>query len=144
MLFERNIGLKKSQMCHNNSIQFFFFRDGNSGHLISKTCWQQVRILLLKWTPKDTSKITNQKHPPQPPVTCCQRPFGFISTVWESLSHFPVLSSFLIFFFFFFTYFFSVSGVCRYPLGMSGGQIQDEDISASSQWSESTAARYGR
>ncbi|XP_055020447.1 discoidin domain-containing receptor 2 isoform X2 [Boleophthalmus pectinirostris] len=35
-------------------------------------------------------------------------------------------------------------GVCRYPLGMSGGQIQDEDISASSQWSESTAARYGR
>lgn len=36
------------------------------------------------------------------------------------------------------------SGVCRYPLGMSGGQIQDEDISASSQWSESTAARYGR
>ncbi|XP_033821287.1 discoidin domain-containing receptor 2 isoform X1 [Periophthalmus magnuspinnatus] len=27
---------------------------------------------------------------------------------------------------------------------MSGGQIQDEDISASSQWSESTAARYGR
>ncbi|KAJ7986459.1 hypothetical protein DPEC_G00340110 [Dallia pectoralis] len=35
-------------------------------------------------------------------------------------------------------------GVCRHPLGMSGGQIQDEDISASSQWSESTAARYGR
>lgn len=35
-------------------------------------------------------------------------------------------------------------GVCRYPLGMSGGQIQDEDISASSQWSESTASRYGR
>ncbi|XP_008305468.1 discoidin domain-containing receptor 2 isoform X1 [Cynoglossus semilaevis] len=35
-------------------------------------------------------------------------------------------------------------GVCRYALGMSGGQIQDEDISASSQWSESTAARYGR
>ncbi|XP_063748260.1 discoidin domain-containing receptor 2 isoform X6 [Eleginops maclovinus] len=35
-------------------------------------------------------------------------------------------------------------GVCRYPLGMSGGKIQDEDISASSQWSESTAARYGR
>lgn len=34
--------------------------------------------------------------------------------------------------------------VCRYPLGMNGGQIQDEDISASSQWSESTAARYGR
>ncbi|XP_043941314.1 discoidin domain-containing receptor 2 [Protopterus annectens] len=35
-------------------------------------------------------------------------------------------------------------GVCRYPLGMSGGQILDEDISASSQWSESTAAKYGR
>ncbi|KAF7203246.1 discoidin domain-containing receptor 2 isoform X2 [Nothobranchius furzeri] len=35
-------------------------------------------------------------------------------------------------------------GVCRYALGMSGGQITDEDISASSQWSESTAARYGR
>uniref|UniRef100_A0A674EI79 receptor protein-tyrosine kinase n=1 Tax=Salmo trutta TaxID=8032 RepID=A0A674EI79_SALTR len=34
--------------------------------------------------------------------------------------------------------------VCRYPLGMTGGQILDEDISASSQWSESTAARYGR
>ncbi|KAM6948690.1 discoidin domain-containing receptor 2-like [Aplochiton taeniatus] len=35
-------------------------------------------------------------------------------------------------------------GVCRYPLGMTGGQIQDEDISASSQWSESTAAKFGR
>ncbi|XP_019386264.1 PREDICTED: discoidin domain-containing receptor 2 [Crocodylus porosus] len=35
-------------------------------------------------------------------------------------------------------------GVCRYPLGMSGGHIPDEDISASSQWSESTAAKYGR
>ncbi|XP_075875840.1 discoidin domain-containing receptor 2-like [Nelusetta ayraudi] len=34
--------------------------------------------------------------------------------------------------------------MCRYPLGMSSGQIQDEDISASSQWSESTAARFGR
>ncbi|XP_031710867.1 discoidin domain-containing receptor 2 isoform X1 [Anarrhichthys ocellatus] len=34
--------------------------------------------------------------------------------------------------------------ICRYPLGMTGGQIQDEDISASSQWSESTAARFGR
>ncbi|XP_062848997.1 discoidin domain-containing receptor 2 [Trichomycterus rosablanca] len=33
---------------------------------------------------------------------------------------------------------------CRYPLGMTGGKIQDKDISASSQWSESTAARYGR
>ncbi|XP_029818093.1 discoidin domain-containing receptor 2 [Manacus vitellinus] len=34
--------------------------------------------------------------------------------------------------------------VCRYPLGMSGGHIPDEDISASSQWSDSTAAKYGR
>ncbi|XP_021171257.2 discoidin domain-containing receptor 2 isoform X2 [Fundulus heteroclitus] len=34
--------------------------------------------------------------------------------------------------------------ICRYPLGMTGGQIQDEDITASSQWSESTAARFGR
>lgn len=34
--------------------------------------------------------------------------------------------------------------MCRYPLGMSSGQIQDEDILASSQWSESTAARFGR
>ncbi|KAM4641034.1 discoidin domain-containing receptor 2 isoform 2-T2 [Discoglossus pictus] len=34
--------------------------------------------------------------------------------------------------------------VCRYPLGMTAGQIPDEDITASSQWSESTAAKYGR
>ncbi|XP_061694651.1 discoidin domain-containing receptor 2-like [Syngnathoides biaculeatus] len=34
--------------------------------------------------------------------------------------------------------------MCRYPLGMTGGQIQDDDISASSQWSESTAAKFGR
>ncbi|KAM9110678.1 discoidin domain-containing receptor 2 isoform 1-T1 [Megaptera novaeangliae] len=34
--------------------------------------------------------------------------------------------------------------ICRYPLGMSGGHIPDEDITASSQWSESTAAKYGR
>ncbi|XP_047444509.1 discoidin domain-containing receptor 2-like [Mugil cephalus] len=34
--------------------------------------------------------------------------------------------------------------MCRYPLGMTGGQIEDEDISASSHWSESTAARFGR
>ncbi|NXK66004.1 DDR2 protein, partial [Sylvietta virens] len=34
--------------------------------------------------------------------------------------------------------------VCRYPLGMSGGHIPDEDISASSHWSDSTAAKYGR
>lgn len=37
-----------------------------------------------------------------------------------------------------------IAAVCRYPLGMSGGHIPDEDISASSQWSESTAAKYGR
>lgn len=59
--------------------------------------------------------------------------------------HFHHISlCFLFFLSYLFIYFFSVSGVCRYPLGMSGGQIQDEDISASSQWSESTAARYGR
>ncbi|XP_071984637.1 discoidin domain-containing receptor 2 isoform X2 [Engystomops pustulosus] len=34
--------------------------------------------------------------------------------------------------------------VCRYPLGMTGRLIPDEDITASSQWSESTAAKYGR
>ncbi|KAJ8274491.1 hypothetical protein COCON_G00091160 [Conger conger] len=34
--------------------------------------------------------------------------------------------------------------VCRFPLGMTGGQIEDEDIYASSHWSESTAGRYGR
>uniref|UniRef100_A0A4W3KGC9 Discoidin domain-containing receptor 2 n=1 Tax=Callorhinchus milii TaxID=7868 RepID=A0A4W3KGC9_CALMI len=34
--------------------------------------------------------------------------------------------------------------VCRYPLGMSSGQIQDEDITASSHWYDSTAAKYGR
>ncbi|XP_038151252.1 discoidin domain-containing receptor 2 isoform X4 [Cyprinodon tularosa] len=34
--------------------------------------------------------------------------------------------------------------LCRYALGMSSGQILDEYISASSQWSDSTAARYGR
>ncbi|XP_030062824.1 discoidin domain-containing receptor 2 [Microcaecilia unicolor] len=34
--------------------------------------------------------------------------------------------------------------LCRYPLGMSGGHIPDEYITASSQWSESTAAKYGR
>uniref|UniRef100_A0A3Q2Q4F6 receptor protein-tyrosine kinase n=1 Tax=Fundulus heteroclitus TaxID=8078 RepID=A0A3Q2Q4F6_FUNHE len=43
-----------------------------------------------------------------------------------------------------FTSIFDVTGVCRYALGMSSGRIPDEDISASSQWSESTAARYGR
>uniref|UniRef100_A0A673IHP2 Discoidin domain-containing receptor 2 n=1 Tax=Sinocyclocheilus rhinocerous TaxID=307959 RepID=A0A673IHP2_9TELE len=42
------------------------------------------------------------------------------------------------------TTFFFFTGVCRSPLGMSRGQIIDEDISASSQWSDSTAAKYGR
>uniref|UniRef100_A0A8C1ZN53 Discoidin domain-containing receptor 2 n=1 Tax=Cyprinus carpio TaxID=7962 RepID=A0A8C1ZN53_CYPCA len=42
------------------------------------------------------------------------------------------------------TNFFFYTGVCRSPLGMSRGQILDEDISASSQWSDSTAAKYGR
>lgn len=37
-----------------------------------------------------------------------------------------------------------IAAVCRYPLGMSGGHIPDEDISASSHWSDSTAAKYGR
>uniref|UniRef100_A0A803W376 Discoidin domain-containing receptor 2 n=1 Tax=Ficedula albicollis TaxID=59894 RepID=A0A803W376_FICAL len=37
-----------------------------------------------------------------------------------------------------------LAAVCRYPLGMSGGHIPDEDISASSHWSDSTAAKYGR
>uniref|UniRef100_A0AAR2JY56 Discoidin domain-containing receptor 2 n=1 Tax=Pygocentrus nattereri TaxID=42514 RepID=A0AAR2JY56_PYGNA len=41
-------------------------------------------------------------------------------------------------------YEFLSTAVCRSPLGMSGGQILDEDISASSQWSDSTAAKYGR
>ncbi|KAF3858700.1 hypothetical protein F7725_011901 [Dissostichus mawsoni] len=31
---------------------------------------------------------------------------------------------------------FVLAEMCRYPLGMTGGQIQDEDISASSHWSE--------
>uniref|UniRef100_A0A3Q2CSW1 Discoidin domain-containing receptor 2 n=1 Tax=Cyprinodon variegatus TaxID=28743 RepID=A0A3Q2CSW1_CYPVA len=39
---------------------------------------------------------------------------------------------------------FDVLELCRYALGMSSGQILDEYISASSQWSDSTAARYGR
>ncbi len=46
--------------------------------------------------------------------------------------------------FFLFVCFFLTTGVCRSPLGMSRGQILDEDISASSQWSDSTAAKYGR
>uniref|UniRef100_A0A8C1BPI4 receptor protein-tyrosine kinase n=1 Tax=Cyprinus carpio carpio TaxID=630221 RepID=A0A8C1BPI4_CYPCA len=52
--------------------------------------------------------------------------------------HFLILLSMLI------VVLLNTFSVCRYPLGMTGGQIQDEDISASSQWSESTAARYGR
>ncbi|GCB80295.1 hypothetical protein scyTo_0016151 [Scyliorhinus torazame] len=35
-------------------------------------------------------------------------------------------------------------GLCRYALGMQDGTILDEDITASSEWYGSTAARYGR
>uniref|UniRef100_UPI00398E7098 discoidin domain-containing receptor 2 isoform X2 n=1 Tax=Pristiophorus japonicus TaxID=55135 RepID=UPI00398E7098 len=35
-------------------------------------------------------------------------------------------------------------GQCRYPLGMQDGKIPDEDITASSEWYGSTAARFGR
>ncbi|CAN0391002.1 unnamed protein product [Lampetra planeri] len=33
---------------------------------------------------------------------------------------------------------------CRYPLGVQDGLIPDDDITASSQWYSSTAAKYGR
>uniref|UniRef100_A0A8D0GI81 Discoidin domain-containing receptor 2 n=1 Tax=Sphenodon punctatus TaxID=8508 RepID=A0A8D0GI81_SPHPU len=42
---------------------------------------------------------------------------------------------------------FSVSlfpAICRYPLGMHEGTIQDEDITASSQWYDSTGPQYAR
>ncbi|XP_069791533.1 discoidin domain-containing receptor 2-like isoform X2 [Narcine bancroftii] len=35
-------------------------------------------------------------------------------------------------------------GLCRYALGMQDGTIPDEDITASSEWYGSTAARFGR
>ncbi|CAN0351273.1 unnamed protein product [Lampetra fluviatilis] len=35
-------------------------------------------------------------------------------------------------------------GLCRYALGMQDGTIRDEDISASSEWYESTGARFAR
>ncbi|XP_043575625.1 discoidin domain-containing receptor 2-like [Chiloscyllium plagiosum] len=35
-------------------------------------------------------------------------------------------------------------GLCRYALGMQDGTIADEDITASSEWYGSTAARFGR
>ncbi|KAM6296888.1 discoidin domain-containing receptor 2-like [Aegotheles albertisi] len=34
--------------------------------------------------------------------------------------------------------------ICRYPLGMHEGTIRDEDITASSQWYDSTGPRYAR
>ncbi|KAM9371041.1 discoidin domain-containing receptor 2-like [Phaethornis superciliosus] len=34
--------------------------------------------------------------------------------------------------------------ICRYPLGMHEGTIRDEDITASSQWYESTGPQYAR
>ncbi|XP_029467551.1 discoidin domain-containing receptor 2-like [Rhinatrema bivittatum] len=34
--------------------------------------------------------------------------------------------------------------ICRYPLGMHDGTIHDDDITASSQWYESTGPRYAR
>ncbi|XP_061586604.1 discoidin domain-containing receptor 2 isoform X1 [Cololabis saira] len=35
-------------------------------------------------------------------------------------------------------------GRCRYPLGMEDGRIKNEDISASSQWYETTGPQYAR
>uniref|UniRef100_A0A4W3HCV3 Discoidin domain-containing receptor 2 n=1 Tax=Callorhinchus milii TaxID=7868 RepID=A0A4W3HCV3_CALMI len=35
-------------------------------------------------------------------------------------------------------------GLCRYALGMQDGTIGDKDITASSEWYESTGARFGR
>ncbi|XP_067868887.1 discoidin domain-containing receptor 2-like isoform X4 [Heterodontus francisci] len=35
-------------------------------------------------------------------------------------------------------------GLCRYALGMEDGTIPDEDVTASSEWYGSTAARFGR
>uniref|UniRef100_A0A8C4WT67 Tyrosine-protein kinase receptor n=1 Tax=Eptatretus burgeri TaxID=7764 RepID=A0A8C4WT67_EPTBU len=34
--------------------------------------------------------------------------------------------------------------LCRYPLGMEDGSIADEDITASSEWNDSTGAKYAR
>lgn len=34
--------------------------------------------------------------------------------------------------------------ICRYPLGMHEGTIRDEDITASSQWYDSTGPQYAR
>ncbi|XP_068270098.1 discoidin domain-containing receptor 2-like isoform X2 [Nyctibius grandis] len=36
------------------------------------------------------------------------------------------------------------AAVCRYPLGMHEGTIRDEDITASSQWYDSTGPQYAR
>uniref|UniRef100_A0A8C6VRU1 receptor protein-tyrosine kinase n=1 Tax=Naja naja TaxID=35670 RepID=A0A8C6VRU1_NAJNA len=37
-----------------------------------------------------------------------------------------------------------IFSICRYPLGMYEGTIRDEDITASSQWYESTGPQYAR
>nr|XP_006123777.1 discoidin domain-containing receptor 2-like [Pelodiscus sinensis] len=39
---------------------------------------------------------------------------------------------------------FSALAICRYPLGMHEGTIRDEDITASSQWYDSTGPQYAR
>ncbi|NXW92216.1 DDR2 protein, partial [Alopecoenas beccarii] len=39
---------------------------------------------------------------------------------------------------------FPFSAICRYPLGMHEGTIRDEDITASSQWYDSTGPQYAR
>lgn len=143
MLFIRNIAAKKVPDVTQQSNFWCFFHFCNSVFLLSKTQWLQVKVLLLQPTPRNTTKLKIKKN--QGFLTCCE----VIQVHFHCLR---VTLTFLFVFFFFFPslvllfiiYFISVSGVCRYPLGMSGGQIQDEDISASSQWSESTAARYGR
>ncbi|XP_066509320.1 discoidin domain-containing receptor 2 [Hoplias malabaricus] len=35
-------------------------------------------------------------------------------------------------------------GLCRYPLGMEDGRIKNDDITASSQWYDTTGPQYGR
>ncbi|NXK11094.1 DDR2 protein, partial [Herpetotheres cachinnans] len=45
---------------------------------------------------------------------------------------------------FFYLLVFPSSAICRYPLGMHEGTIRDEDITASSQWYDSTGPQYAR
>ncbi|NXF29477.1 DDR2 protein, partial [Nyctibius bracteatus] len=45
---------------------------------------------------------------------------------------------------FFYLLVFPFSAICRYPLGMHEGTIRDEDITASSQWYDSTGPQYAR